>query len=232
MLDLVERQIERADVYLTDGRENFDAADAKADVQAYQAAATYLHDAQPHYRRACESLSEGYLAAAAKSRAGAASDAVGRLQAAGAADAGLTAWAELQRLLPGLAPPAENLAGCARTKAQLERIHAVEAVSAATSTADSELEAAWPRLADEARAAALQAREMALEPSVDVREYRIAVREGKRALVRGDIRLEKSDHRAARDAFQSSREAFLEATALREATGLDTEVNPAEQEES
>ncbi len=223
LLDLVDRQLERADVYLADGRDNFATGDERSEVRAYHAAITYLQDAQPHYGRACESLTQGYLAAIAESQTGVSREAVEQLRADGAADAGLPAWAELEALLPGLAAPADSLSGCALAQAQLARIRSVAEISIATAATMSALEAAWPRLASEAREAALQARQIALEPSVDARDYRTAVRAGKRALVRGDIRLENDDFRAARDAFQSSREAFLEATALREASTNDRE---------
>ncbi len=217
LLDGVERRIERADVYLDDGRQNFDAADSQGDVHGYQAAVTYLRDAQPHYERACAALSEGYLQATADTRARASREAVAKLRADGAAEAGLGGWGELEELLPGLSDPDERLGGCGLADAQLARIHAAGAVSVAAAAVTRELQAAWPRLADEARVAALQAREIALEPSVEAPGYRTAVREGKRALVGGEIELERQSYRAARDAFRSSREAFLEATALREA---------------
>jgi hypothetical protein len=218
LMDLVERQIERADVYLTDGRDNLTAGIEGSDVLAYRAAITYLRDSQPHYDRACESLSEGFLEATAESRAGMSREAVAQLRVEGAADAGLAAWAELEPLLSGLAVPEQGLAGCALADVQLGRIRRVAELSVVTAVAVTELEAAWPRLADKMRGAALQARQIALEPSIGAREYRMSVREGKRALVRGDQRLKNNDYRAARDAFRASQEAFLEATALREAT--------------
>ncbi len=217
LMDAVERRIERASVYFQDGQENLAAAEQDHDAEGYRTAVTYLRDAQPHYDEACQTLTEGFLQPAAEERVAIAREAVAELRSGGAADAGLASWQELEPLLAGLAAPAD-LTGCALANAQLDRMRNVARVSVATAATMSELQEAMPRLADETRAAAVQAREIATEPSIDAQEYRVAVREGKRLLLRGDQDRERGDLSSARESYRASRDAFLEATALREAT--------------
>ena len=138
----------------------------------------------------------------------------------GAAEAGLSAWPELEASLTNLATP-EGLTGCTAAEADLGLIRTVGQVSVATAAAANELEQAWPRLAKDMRQGALQAREIAVEPAIDTREFKMAVRQGKRLLLRGDQGLQARDYRAARDAYRTSQEAFLEAAALRESTRDD-----------
>jgi hypothetical protein len=88
----------------------------------------------------------------------------------------------------------------------------------ATAATMTEFEEAWPRLAEDMRDAAFQAREIAVEPSIEALEYRRAVKAGKRGLVLGDRDRKQGDFRSAREAYRGSEEAFLEAAALREAT--------------
>ena len=217
LLDAVERQIERGDVYFNDGRDDVTAGEEANDAQAYRSAVTYLRDAQPHYDEACQAMTAGFLAANADAQVATAREAVAALRADGAADAGLASWPKLEGLLGGLTAP-EAVAGCAAASAQLDRVRSVAEVSVATAAVITEFEAAWPRLAEEMRQGALKAREIALEPAIDTREFKMAVREGKRSLLRGDQGLEAGDYRGARDAYRTSREAFIEAAALREAT--------------
>ena len=112
----------------------------------------------------------------------------------------------------------EGQSGCALADAHLKRLRNVAQISVVTAATITEFDAAAPQLAEDMRAAALQAREIAVEPAIEAREYRIAVREGKRSLLRGDQGRERGDFRGARDAYRSAQEAFLEATALREAS--------------
>jgi aminoglycoside phosphotransferase (APT) family kinase protein len=216
LMDDVERQIARGDVYFDDGRDNVSAGEEANDVEAYRSAVTYLRDAQPHYDGACEAMNAGFLAAQAEREVATAVEAVAALRADGAAEAGLAAWPELEALLPTLAAP-EGLAGCALANTQLGRVRTVAQVSVTTATAMSQLEEAWPRLAEEMRQGALHAREIAVEPAIDTHDFRMAVREGKRELLRGDQGLAAGDYRAARDAYRTSQQAFQEAAALRNA---------------
>jgi hypothetical protein len=216
LLDAVERLVERGDVYYADGQANLAAGDESNNVEDYRSAVTYLRDAQPHYDRACDAMTDGYLAATSDAQVGASTEAVAALRAEGAADVGLASWSELENQLAGLAPP-EGQSGCALADGYLNRLRNVAQISLTTAATASEFEAARPRLAEEMRAAALQAREIAVEPAIAAREYRMAVREGKRSLLRGDQGREQGDFRAARDAYHKAQEAFLEATALREA---------------
>jgi hypothetical protein len=223
LMDSVERALERGDVYFADGQENLATGDKSNDVGAYRSAVTYLKDAQPHYDRACESLTAGFLAPTAESQAAVGQEAIAALRADGAAEAGLTEWGEIEKLLPGLATP-QNVAGCDAANAHMNRLRSVAELSVATAATMTAFEEAWPRLAEDMRTAAFQAREVAVEPSIEAREYRMAVRAGKRALVRGDMEREQGDFRGARDAYRVSQESFLEAAALREATqAADTE---------
>ena len=217
LLDLVERKIDRGDVYLTDGRENFEAGEAASDVQAFRSAVTYLRDARPHYQDACVALTEGYLALTADDQARTALQAITQLRVDGAAEAGLSAWKKLEALLPGLEAPDGGLGGCEAADAHLARIRTVAEASIVTADTITEFEEAWPRLAEEMRVSATDARDQAVDPSVPSREYRMAVKAGKRSLVYGEMSLEAGDYQAAREAFRSSRESFMEAVALREA---------------
>jgi hypothetical protein len=217
LMDAVERGIARGDVYFDDGRDNVKAGEEADDVEAYRSAVTYLRDAQPHYDEACAALNGDYLAARAEREVATAQEAVAALRADGAAEAGLAAWPQIETLLPTLAAP-EGLAGCALADAQLGRVRSVAQVSVAAAAAVSELEAAWPRLAEEMRQSALRAREVAVEPAIDTDDFRMAVRQGKLELLRGDQGLAAGDYRAAHDAYRTSQQAFQQAAALREAT--------------
>ncbi len=205
--ELVDKRLERAGVYLSDSGEAIVGAD-------FQLAGKDLERASLQQERACQLLVDRFLAARASTDGQALERRVVAMGSGGAEQVAAESWQALGAVLPRLAAPATDAAGCEAAQVGLGRVQAAAEAAPLAEAVRAQMEETWPRIVEEAHQQALITRKLAVAQASDAREYKLALRGAKRLLLQGSRRVRAGDPQAALSAYQGAEKGFITASSI------------------
>jgi len=181
---------------------------------SYELALKNFDRVHTHYTEVCQILTDQFLTARADADGEALRQRTLQLSDRGAEAIAPESWQELTAVLPRVAAPEKECAGCEAAEVQLARVHATLEGAPLAGAVEKELAEAWPKLADAAYKDAIASRGLALSRTAPARDYKLSVKEAKRLLLQGSRSLKNQDFQAARDAYQKAERGFVTASAI------------------
>jgi hypothetical protein len=207
VLSQVQRRGERAAEYLFDGAEDLQLENVESAVANFQRAERTFEDA-------CQLLAGSFLSKRADQEQARIAE---RARAMSEADAAVVAeetWKALEAVIPDVAAPETLPSGCDAVQVHLARLAAVPEADAAADRLDEAMKAIWPKLAEEARQAALTAGSLARTETVEAIEYTDAIADGRRFQDRAAESQASGEYRAAREQYRKASESYATAQAV------------------